>query len=372
MKRELYPNYFPAEISRGTLSRKEIALTFDGGSGMSHTRAILEILASVEVTTTTFLTGAFIHQHPDDTKRLLESGHEVANHTMSHPRLSLTDTWKTNPAVSKESFARELNSADDLFFELTGSHFAKLWRAPFGARSREVLEWGRELGLTHVNWTHDTADWRTDPTDPLSKPGKEIVGTLLQHQSHTPHGLNGAIILLHLGANRSIDPLFPRLSDFCLRLRDEGFTFVKVSDLLRECSSDLSSGDLPLPTAASLPLKGGCEQIGYVEGFSEDSWIGPRFSAKLKFFHSGPMRLSFYVPDTLEGQELRILIDGREEAVITLVPGQITEVACAVLENSFTLDIHAKYFISPHLGDTGADTRYLSAILTGISSGDPL
>ncbi len=273
MKKILYPNYFCAEISRGSTSRKEIALTFDGGGGKSYTPEILDALASVGVTTTTFLTGAFMRQHPSDAKRVHDSGHEVANHTMTHPWLSLAETWKTNPTISKETFAHELTAADNLYFGLTGSRFAKLWRAPFGARSQEILEWGHELGLTHVHWTHDTADWRTDSQDPLSNSGQEIVEMLLRHQLQTPHGLNGAIILLHLGAERSIDPLYPRLADFCQQLKDEGFSFVTVSDLLRDRSSILSSGDLPLPAAVALPLKGGCQQVGHVEAFFEDSWI---------------------------------------------------------------------------------------------------
>jgi hypothetical protein len=118
-----------------------------------------------------------------------------------------------------------------------------------------------------------------------------------------------------------------------------------------------------------LPLVSGFEQVGGVEGYFEDSWIGPRFSARLRPEPGvDTARLSFYLPELLNEQELTFFVDGIQQHVLKLTGGQTKDVTCVVPSSSFTLDVHSKFFISPHLSDAGLDSRYLSALLTRISS----
>jgi len=116
------------------------------------------------------------------------------------------------PGGLQERFYSELAEADALFKNITGRSFDPLWRAPYGACSLELLRWGAQRNLHHVYWTYDTLDWRTNLSDPLSRSGTSIVRDLLTYHEQAPNRLNGAIILLHLGAQRVEDPLYFHLA----------------------------------------------------------------------------------------------------------------------------------------------------------------
>ncbi|NDC39838.1 MAG: polysaccharide deacetylase family protein, partial [Proteobacteria bacterium] len=316
--------FFGSEISRGSIFRKEIALTFDGGGkGKSFTGEILDLLSAEGVAISAFLTGTFMAHHRDDTKLLHEYGAEIGNHSMTHPWLAQGDTWRTSPGMSRETFLQEIVTTEDLYRSITGASLAPFWRAPYGARSQEVLNWGSDHGLTHVYWTHDTADWRTDIADPLSRPGSEIIARLMRYEAEAPHGLQGAIILLHVGARREIDPLYPHLRDFCKDLRGKGYSFVPISALAANAAEAAMAGDLEPPRTAQLPISSGFELVGLVEDVFDDGWIGPRFSARLRSTASQEkIGLSLHLPDIFSEQEVSLFINGQKETVARLAPNQ--------------------------------------------------
>src|SRR5262249_53566834 len=76
------------EVDRGPTARKRIALTFDAGSSASPTPAILAALRDQDLRCTFFLTGRWTEQNPEVVRQIAEAGHELGNHTYTHPDLT--------------------------------------------------------------------------------------------------------------------------------------------------------------------------------------------------------------------------------------------------------------------------------------------
>jgi peptidoglycan-N-acetylglucosamine deacetylase len=128
---------------------RELALTFDDGPNDAATAQLLEVLARHNVRATFFLIGGFARQRPELVRAIHEAGHLIGNHTMTHPKLSLT------PAARVK---QELRDCTAVLEEITGEP-VKFFRPPFGARRPVVLRVARELGLTPVTWNVTAFDW---------------------------------------------------------------------------------------------------------------------------------------------------------------------------------------------------------------------
>ncbi len=244
------PTYriFPPHVTRGSINSMEIALTFDGGNAAGETEQILHILRASGIKTTIFLTGRFIKRHPALVKRMLQDGHEIGNHTMTHPHLTTyTTNFKhhTGPSVTKEFLEKELKETELLFHHLTGRKMAPLWRAPYGEINDEILGWAHELGYIHVGWTTnyrkretlDSLDWVRDPSSRFYLTADEIKERILNF-GREDHGLRGGIILMHLDTGRKKDRASEKLGDIIDALKEEGYRFVKVSELLENTYPD--------------------------------------------------------------------------------------------------------------------------------------
>lgn len=130
-----------------------IALTFDDGPSAEWTPAILDILAQHDAKVTFFVTGHAISHNPSLLERIGAAGHEVANHTYTHARLTDLDD------IAVE---HELAMTSELIFDTLGDYPAH-WRAPHFATDQRINEIAAELGMTHVPCTIDPGDWLNTP-----------------------------------------------------------------------------------------------------------------------------------------------------------------------------------------------------------------
>jgi len=213
-----------------------LALTFDGGSEADGTAGLLDLLRRMHVRATIFLTGSFIRHHPALVRQAVLDGHEIGNHTFSHPHLTTYAAdrrQKLRAGVTKAWFQGQLRAAEDLFFEATGHRMAPLWRAPYGEENRTLRAWAWELGYLHVRWSSlrgaslDSWDWVADEHSRLY----EDPDTMMRRLTRFPH-LDGGIVLMHLATRRPHPPwkVLPRL----LRELDRrGIRQGTVGDLLR-------------------------------------------------------------------------------------------------------------------------------------------
>jgi cellulose synthase/poly-beta-1,6-N-acetylglucosamine synthase-like glycosyltransferase/peptidoglycan/xylan/chitin deacetylase (PgdA/CDA1 family) len=199
---------------------KKLALTFDDGPDPEWTPAILSILKEKKVPSTFFMIGSAMEAHPDLVQRVLADGHEIGNHTYTHPNLA-----NTSPATVR----LELNATQRLFQALTGRSM-RLMRPPYigDAEPREAdeivpLEIAQSLGYIAIGTHVDTFDWMMPSVPHMMKDVMRAV------ESPNPH-VRGNIILMHdSGGDRSQTvALLPVLID---SLRAKGYSFVPVSEL---------------------------------------------------------------------------------------------------------------------------------------------
>ena len=122
---------------------RSVALTFDDGPSVPYTGQVLDILRKNRIHATFFLCGANAQRYPDLVRRIKAEGHEIGNHTYSHPWLYLMDRAK---------IADEIDRTQDALEEISGRR-PRLFRPPFGVRWFSLWPLLRERGLTMVLWS---------------------------------------------------------------------------------------------------------------------------------------------------------------------------------------------------------------------------
>lgn len=234
-------SFLARDVRRGPIDRQWLALTFDGGSGDGAAEAILDILKRKQLKCTMFLTAAFINRYPDLVKRMLADGHEIGNHTRTHPHLTtyeLDQTHQTRPEITKDVLQKELVDTAERFKQLTNQKMKPFWRAPFGEHNLEIRLWAAEVGYRQIGWTYtrnqtmDTMDWVADTSSSRYKSSEKVLQKLLAFGDSTETGANGSIILMHLDTQRQNDPVHNILPTFIDSMQTRGYTFVTISKLL--------------------------------------------------------------------------------------------------------------------------------------------
>ncbi len=215
--------------------KKVVALTFDGGSLDRGVISILDTLKKYDVKCTMFLTGNFMRHYPQLVKRIVADGHETGNHSYSHPHLTqleINGSNKTLDNVNATLIENQLSKSDSIFYRLSGRHFAPLWRAPYGEFNSEIIRWAALAGYKHIGWSDkcDTWDWVADTTSNIYRKNIEILARLLMVDDK--YGLNGKIILMHLGTERKTEIPYEILGAIIRKLRERGYRFVTVSELI--------------------------------------------------------------------------------------------------------------------------------------------
>jgi peptidoglycan/xylan/chitin deacetylase (PgdA/CDA1 family) len=221
------------DLTRGPSDRPDLVLSFDAGSSDRGAREILDALESRGIRTSIFLTGDFIRRNPELAARIAEDGHEVGNHTDTHPHLTTyaqDGRQTTRPGVDRAFVSRQLRATAEAYRRATGRDLAPLWRAPYGEHNAEIRRWAALEGYWHVGWTGgraglDGMDWVSDPSSRAYRSAGRVVERL------TEHAENGGIILLHLGSDRE-DPVAPRVAELIDGLGRRGFRLVPASRFL--------------------------------------------------------------------------------------------------------------------------------------------
>lgn len=223
---------FAPSIHHGPGQRRSIALTFDDGPSPG-TRPLLDYLASQSVRATFFQCGENILRHPEIARAVNLAGHEIGNHTFSHPRLCPTLAWPPN-LLSPFTIYKEFARAQTVIETETGVR-PHLLRAPYGLRWFGMRTVQRRFDLKAIMWTVIGRDWIL----PASEIAERVV------QGATP----GGIVCLHDGRenrpNPDIAQTLEAIRYIVPLLRDQGYTFETVSDLLQPDSPSHPVQSLP-------------------------------------------------------------------------------------------------------------------------------
>ena len=183
-----------------------IALTFDDGPKRTNTPRLLDLAAQRRIRLTFFLVGSQVARKPDIARRIAAEGHEIGNHSWSHPNFT---------ELSEEAVRDELRKTDDAIVRETGIK-PRLMRPPFGAITKAQWDWiEKDFGYRIAWWHVDSRDWKD--RDP------EVVAHRILGDAR-----EGSIILCHDIHASTVDAM-PEVFDGLLQ---RGFKFATVSELL--------------------------------------------------------------------------------------------------------------------------------------------
>ncbi|MFZ0917357.1 MAG: polysaccharide deacetylase family protein [Candidatus Udaeobacter sp.] len=183
-----------------------IAMTFDDGPHATNTPKLLEMEAERHIKLTFFVLGECVAQNPDVLRREVAEGHEIGNHSWSHPNLA---------KLSDANVRSQLQRTEEIIVKTAGIK-PKLMRPPYGELTkRQRILVNHEFGYKVILWDVDPLDWK--------RPGSNVVA-----QRIIAGARPGSIILSHDIHPPTIAAM-PQVFDALLA---KGFKFVTVSELL--------------------------------------------------------------------------------------------------------------------------------------------
>ena len=186
---------------------KKAALTFEASFGTGQIEPILNILDKYGVKATFFVTGNWVDQYPEYVKEIAARGHELGNRSQNH-----TDMGK----LSKAEIQAELQQVHSSVQQLTGKEM-KVFRAPYGDYSGELLGTVKQSGYLPIEWNVDTEDWKDYGIESIIKKATE-----------DPQLSGGSIIRMHSDANYTAQAL----ETVIWPLQEQGYELVPVSELV--------------------------------------------------------------------------------------------------------------------------------------------
>ena len=226
-----------AGVIRGPLSEKKIALVFTGDTFAEGADTILNELARHNATASFFLTGNFLTnaQFAPLVRQMIAQGDYIGPHSDRH--LLFCD-WN-NPAktlVTHDEFRADLNANLDKLasFGITRAE-ARYFLPAYEHFNGDISRWSAEMGLTLVDFTPGTranADY-TAEADRNFVSSQAIFDSIIKREQADTHGLDGFILLLHLGSGQGrADKFSDRFSALLDELATRGYQFVRVDELL--------------------------------------------------------------------------------------------------------------------------------------------
>ncbi len=184
---------------------KVVALSFDAAWGNEDTGKLIEIMDKYKVKTTFFVVGGWVDKFPESVKQLSDAGHEIMNHSDTHPHMT---------QISVEKMKEEIENCGKKIEKITGKK-PNLFRAPYGDYDNKVIKTMKELGYYTIQWDVDSLDWK-DLT------ASEISDRVLKKVKP------GSIVLFHNAALHTPEAL-PNIIE---TLQNKGYKIVPVSELI--------------------------------------------------------------------------------------------------------------------------------------------
>lgn len=183
---------------------RSIALTLDDGPSPNWTPKVLDLLAEHDVRATFFTIGSQVKEYPKVTRRIVEAGHQICNHTMTHPMFTRS--------MPKRRLVKEVRESRDRIADISGV-VPTFFRAPGGIWTPQVLDAVGEYGMLPLDWSVDPRDW--------ARPGAgRIRKSMLKCRS-------GNILLTHDGGGDRSQTL-KALRQVIPELKKRGMTFVSL------------------------------------------------------------------------------------------------------------------------------------------------
>lgn len=184
---------------------KYCSVSFDAAWGNEDTETLIKILNDYNVKATFFVVGSWVDKYPESVKQLSDAGHEVMNHSNTHPHMT---------QIGKEKMLEEVTLCDNKIEKITGKK-PTLFRPPYGDYNNEVVGTMRDSGHYTIQWDVDSLDW------------KDLSAQAI-YERVTSQVTSGSIILFHNAAKHTPEAL-PMILKY---LKDNNYNVVPISKLI--------------------------------------------------------------------------------------------------------------------------------------------
>lgn len=184
---------------------KKVALGINCAWGNEDIPQILETLEQEKIKATFFVVGDWCAKYPDTVRQIAQQGHEIGNHSDSHPDMV---------NLSEEEIKAEIENCSLKVEQATGQK-PNLFRCPSGSYNNKVIEIAKEMGYFPIQWSIDSLDWKGKTT-------KEMEERILPKLTY------GDILLFHNDTRYTMEAL----PEIIQKIKGEGYTFVPVGELI--------------------------------------------------------------------------------------------------------------------------------------------
>ena len=200
----------------------KISISFDAAWGGDKTLGILDLLDEYNIKTTFFLVDIWTQKYPELVKEIVARGHEIGNHSTSHPQMS---------KLNETQIAKELNTQADNVLAIAGVR-PVLFRPPYGDYNNRVITTARAQGFVPIQWSVDSLDWK-------NRGAQEIINRATKVKS-------GDIVLFHNDSQYILDALPAVLKYYA----ESGYSVVPISEILLtgETTIDIQGRQQPVST----------------------------------------------------------------------------------------------------------------------------
>jgi len=225
-------------IVRGPRDKKRIALEFTGGEFADGGTIILDTLKKRRIKASFFFIGDFLRRPEFQPllRRIIDEGHYLGPHSDKHP---LYASWENPPKlqITREEFEKDLNANMVQLAQLgVPKQKARFFIPPYEHYTPEISQWTADLDMTLINYTTGTrthADYMEDD-HPRFVTSPEMLKGVFEYETKDPDGLNGFMLLMHIGAGprRTRDHLYNHLDELLEELSKRAYQFVRIDELL--------------------------------------------------------------------------------------------------------------------------------------------
>ena len=195
-------------------NENNVALTMNCAWNADDIDSILETLDRCDVKITFFIVGDWADKYPDVVKKIYEHGHEIGNHSNTHPHVN---------KLSMDSNIEEIRKASEKLNKITGQEI-NLYRCPYGEYNNTVISAANKLEYYTIQWSLDTLDYTG------------LTGTQMWERLDNKMK-NGDIILMHNGTQHTSDSLEMIVNN----IKSKGYQIKKISDLIYKENYEINS-----------------------------------------------------------------------------------------------------------------------------------
>ena len=203
---------------------KKISISFDCAWGVDYTDTLLDVLKRENVRATFFMVEFWTEKYPEYVKKISDNGNEIGTHSATHPYLS---------KLGESEIRKELTTSSEAIEKITGKK-VELFRPPYGDYDDLLIETATDMGLYTIQWDVDSLDWKDLSASDIAM---RIVSRTRE----------GSIILCHNNGKHTAEAL-PIVLD---TLKNKGFTFVPIGELIYREGYTMDSTGRQIPNAAA-------------------------------------------------------------------------------------------------------------------------